>query len=125
MKKHFSGRPLPVESSSRAKDGIHSQVDSSRYAFDMKSGNSREHYNFVVDPKLEHGSESGKLSELKVSHATKSTSVTIEDIPSAVGLSQLIEAISVFGEISSTFMKTACNGLACCVVNFEVNADTS
>lgn len=124
-KKHFSGRPLPVESSSRAKDVIHSRVDSSKYTVDMKSGNSRKGYNFVVDPNLELGSENGKLSELKASHAAKSTSVTIEDIPSAVGLSQLIEAISVFGEISGTFMKTGRNGLDYCVVNYEVNTDTS
>lgn len=119
VKKHFSGRPLPVKSSSRAKDVIHSRVDSSKYTVDMKSGNSRKGYNFVVDPNLELGSESGKLSEQKASHAAKSTSVTIEDIPSAVGLSQLIEAISVFGEISSTFMKTERNGLDYCVVNYE------
>lgn len=133
VKKLFSGMPLPAESSSRTKDFTHSRVrtseavtkvetrnDSSKNTVDKKSGNPRKGYTYVVDDSLELGSEGGsKLSEVKGSYGTKSTSVTVEDVPSTVGLSQLIEAISVFGEISSASMKTACNGLGCFIVRFE------
>ncbi|GMQ00293.1 hypothetical protein CsSME_00047438 [Camellia sinensis var. sinensis] len=55
------------------------------------------------------------------SHLPNSSSITIEDVPSIVKLSQLIGAISIFGEISRASMRTLPNGLHCCDVEFQVN----
>ncbi|CAL5433429.1 unnamed protein product [Camellia sinensis] len=53
------------------------------------------------------------------SHLPNSSSITIEDVPSIVKLSQLIGAISIFGEISRASMRTLPNGLHCCDVEFQ------
>ncbi|XP_059659385.1 uncharacterized protein LOC132306147 [Cornus florida] len=48
-----------------------------------------------------------------------SRSITVQNVPSLIKLSHLIEAISIFGKISSASMRSVPNELDCCDVEFE------
>lgn len=49
-----------------------------------------------------------------------SCSVSIENIPSTISLADLVQAISVFGKVSSAYIRSVPAGLGCCDVDFEV-----
>ncbi|KAL0459747.1 UNVERIFIED_CONTAM: Transcription factor [Sesamum latifolium] len=55
----------------------------------------------------------------KVSNIEKPNYVYVKNICSTVGLSELVEAISVFGKVSGASFVTASNGLRCCKIEFE------
>lgn len=57
----------------------------------------------------------------KISEMESPRSVSIKNIPSTVGLSELLEAISVVGRVSGASFVTASNKLRCCNIEFEVN----
>ncbi|KAL8470614.1 hypothetical protein ACS0TY_033242 [Phlomoides rotata] len=55
----------------------------------------------------------------KVSDIEGPLSVSIKNVPSAVGLTELVEAISIFGKVSHASFVTASNKLRCCNIEFE------
>ncbi|KAL7226910.1 hypothetical protein ACSBR1_021891 [Camellia fascicularis] len=85
----------------------------------------RELYGVKTSPsvprKLQNQNDDSRytVNTKNASHLPNSSSITIEDVPSIVKLSQLIGAISIFGEISRASMRTLPNGLHCCDVEFQ------
>ncbi|KAL8544926.1 hypothetical protein ACS0TY_005220 [Phlomoides rotata] len=55
----------------------------------------------------------------KVSDIEGPLSVSIKNVPSAVGLTELVEAISIFGKVSHASFVTASNKIRCCNIEFE------
>ena len=106
VKKFFSGRSLPAENGPSWTDVL-SRIRTSLAA--LKNENRNNSSRNMVDTK-------------NISHIPKSRSITIQEVPSTVGLPQLIEAISVFGVISRASMRTVPYGLDCCDVEFEVDS---
>lgn len=60
-----------------------------------------------------------------VSEVEYPPTVTIQNIPSKVGLPELIEAISVFGKVSGASFVTKSDKSKCCNIEFEVNIASS
>uniref|UniRef100_A0A5B7BG13 RRM domain-containing protein n=1 Tax=Davidia involucrata TaxID=16924 RepID=A0A5B7BG13_DAVIN len=104
-RKVFPGRSLPGESSLSLRD-IFSNMGRPSPTPQIKLENHNDVSGFSVN--------SNSASNFK-----NSRSITIENIPSIVDLSQLIEAISIFGKISSVSMRTVPNEFDCCDVLFE------
>ena len=107
VKKFFSGRSLPAENGPSRTDVVLNRIRTSLAA--LKNENRNNSSRNTVDTK-------------NISHIPKSRSITIQEVPSTVGLPQLIEAISVFGVISRASMRTVPYGLDCCDVEFEVDS---
>ncbi|KAK4418075.1 hypothetical protein Salat_2220200 [Sesamum alatum] len=55
----------------------------------------------------------------KISDIERPESVSVKNISSGVGLSELVEAMSVFGKVSGASFVTTSNGLRCCKIEFE------
>ena len=102
VKKVFSGRSLPAEY------GL--SLSKLRTALTALRSENR------------NNSSRNRVDTKNISHIPKSRSITIQEVPSTVGLPQLIEAISVFGVISRASMRTVPYGLDCCDVEFEVDS---
>lgn len=49
-----------------------------------------------------------------------SSSISIENVPSAVNMSELLESLSTFGKVSSSSMENVASGLDRCFVKYEV-----
>ncbi|XP_073283910.1 uncharacterized protein [Primulina huaijiensis] len=58
--------------------------------------------------------DSSEISDMESAH-----SVAIKNICSTVDLSELVEAISVFGKVTGALFVNASNGLKCCHIKFE------
>ncbi|PSS14716.1 Acyl-homoserine-lactone synthase [Actinidia chinensis var. chinensis] len=99
VKKVFSGRSLPAEY------GL--SLSKLRTALTALRSENR------------NNSSRNRVDTKNISHIPKSRSITIQEVPSTVGLPQLIEAMSVFGVISRASMRTVPYGLDCCDVEFE------
>lgn len=55
-----------------------------------------------------------------VSNIEGPLSVSINNVPSTVGLPELVEAISIFGKVSGASFVAASNSRRCCNIEFEV-----
>lgn len=71
-------------------------------------------------PKTEKPKDTRPKIDKCDSNIKNSTSISIENVPSAVDMSKLLESLSTFGKISSASMENVASGLDRCVVKFEV-----
>ncbi|KAL8054702.1 hypothetical protein ABFX02_04G009300 [Erythranthe guttata] len=55
----------------------------------------------------------------KTSNIESPRPVSVKNVPSTVGLSELVESVSVFGKVSGASFVNASNGLRCCNIEFE------
>ncbi|EYU46791.1 hypothetical protein MIMGU_mgv1a011186mg [Erythranthe guttata] len=55
----------------------------------------------------------------KISNIESPCPVSIKNVPSTVGLSELVESVSVFGKVSGASFLNASNGFRCCNIEFE------
>ncbi|KAB1200698.1 hypothetical protein CJ030_MR8G026868 [Morella rubra] len=81
-----------------------------------KLGNSSPALSLKLD---NQDSLSGDPTNINASNFKSSSSISIENVPSSIGLSDLKEALSVFGKISKASMTSKSNGVDCCFVQFE------
>ncbi|KAL3519136.1 hypothetical protein ACH5RR_021725 [Cinchona calisaya] len=89
------------------------------------AGNSATQLKLVTE-KRETFVDHNDTSKLDVNRKSSpkvdtSCSVSVKNIPSTVGLSDLVQAISMFGKVSSACIRSVPDGLDCCDVDFESN----
>lgn len=66
-----------------------------------------------------HGSRFENQNEGRSSNSRTLRCITIENVPSIIKLSQVKNALSVFGTVSVASMRSVENGLDCCDVEFQ------
>ncbi|KAL0435951.1 UNVERIFIED_CONTAM: hypothetical protein Sradi_0303000 [Sesamum radiatum] len=103
-RREFAGRPPSSDTRPRIKDIVANICRASPTSNSKLGG--RSHSSTADDTK-------------KVTDIEKPNYVFIKNIGSTVGLSELVEAISVFGKVSGASFVTASNGLRCCKIEFE------
>ncbi|KAK4406955.1 Transcription factor [Sesamum angolense] len=103
--REFAGRPPSSHTRPRIKD-IVANIGGASPTSNSKFGGHSHSFTVTDDTK-------------KVSDIEKPNYVFIKKIRGTVGLSELVEAISVFGKVCGASFVTARNGLGCCKIEFE------
>ncbi|XP_011079588.1 uncharacterized protein LOC105163068 [Sesamum indicum] len=104
-RREFAGRAPSSDTTPRIKDIVANIGRASPTSTSKLGGHS--HSSTVPD-------DTKKVSDIETPNY-----VSIKNIGSTVGLSELVEAISVFGKVSGASFVTAPNGVRCCKIEFE------